>query len=73
MTLKAQFEERERQWRLFHDWEEAQLPADRPLADIFADLGAVWSWLPEEVRLADPDPEKHGVRAYHAALGKLRR
>jgi hypothetical protein len=72
MTLKEQLEQRRRQWEAFHRWEAAQPPVERPAADIIADLGAVWNWLPAEVRSANPDPEKRGIQAMRAALQRLR-
>jgi hypothetical protein len=72
MTLREQLEERRNQWAAFHRWETEQPFVDRAPADILADLGAIWSWLPPEVRAHDPDPEKTGVRAMHAALRHLK-
>ncbi len=68
VTLRQQMEERRRQWEAFHRWEAEQPPAERPPGDILADLGALWLWLPEEVRTRDADPEKQGIRAMQAAL-----
>ena len=71
-TLREQFEERERQWKEFHRWEAQQPPLEREPARILADLRTIWSWLPPEVRVEDPDPEKRGVQAMHAALSHLK-
>lgn len=73
MTLKQQLEARQRQWAAFHRWEVSQPPLDRDPAAILADLGAIWSWLPPEVRLTDPDPQKLGIQKMRAALALLRR
>lgn len=72
MTLREQLEQRRRQWEAFNRWEAEQPPAERPAADIIADLGVVWSWLPAEVRRRDPDPEKRGIQAMRRALACLR-
>ena len=70
-TLREQVEERQRQWAEFHRWEARQPPLEREPARILADLGTIWSWLPPEVRAEDPDPQKRGVQAMHAALSRL--
>jgi hypothetical protein len=72
VTLKEQFEIRRRQWAAFHRWEAAQPTVERDPAEIIADLGAIWSWLPPEVRLEDPDPAKEGIRRMRAALALLK-
>jgi hypothetical protein len=72
MTLKEQYETRQRQWDAFHRWEAENLPPAREPADIIADLGAIWSWLPPDVRYADPDPQKLGIQKMRAALARLR-
>ena len=71
MTLREQLQERGRQWKLFHEWEERNPPPDRPLAAIMADLSAIWRRLPEDVRSTDPDPEKLGLRKLRETLSKL--
>jgi len=40
---------------------------------IIGDLGAIWAWLPEEIRRHDPDPNKTGIRRMRAALAILSR
>lgn len=72
MTLKEQLEERRKQWAAFHRWEAEQPPIDRAPAEIIADIGAIWGWFSPEVRTQDPDPEKLGVWAMHAALRHLK-
>ena len=62
MMTKDQWRERENQWAGFHRWEAEQPLPDRSAGDIIADLGAIWDWLPPEVRLEDPDPEKRGIQ-----------
>jgi hypothetical protein len=39
---------------------------------ILADLGAIWNWLPVEVRTEDPDPGKVGIQKMRTALAHLR-
>jgi len=62
LTLEEQLELRLRQWAAFNRWEAGQPPIERTPAQILADLGTIWSWLPPEVRLEDPDPGKLGIR-----------
>lgn len=71
MTLREQWEERRRQWTEFNRWEEENLAPERPAAEVLADLSAIWSWLPEEVRREDSDPEKLGIRKMRSALARL--
>ena len=71
MTFHEQLRERERQWRLYHEWEEQNPPPDRPLEAIMADLSAIWRRLPADVRSTDPDPQKLGVRYLHETLKGL--
>jgi hypothetical protein len=72
VTLKEQFELRERQWAAFHRWEATQPLPERSPATILADLGTIWHWLPPEVRTEDPDPGKLGIQKMRAALGRLK-
>lgn len=72
MTLREELDIRERQWAAFHRWESAQPLPQRDPAEILADLGAIWNWLPPEVRSADPDPRKLGIQKMRAALAHLR-
>ena len=71
-TLREQLLERREQWRLFNEWEDAQPPIDRDPAAILADLGAILSWLPADVRTRDADPDKIGIQKMRAALALLR-
>ncbi|MBI3666585.1 MAG: hypothetical protein HY236_10250 [Acidobacteria bacterium] len=71
MTLRQQLRQRQQQWAEFHRWEAQQPPVERAPADILADLGAIWSWFPPEVRTRDEDPQKLGIQAMRAALAKL--
>lgn len=71
VTLRDQVEARRLQWEEFNRWEAEQPLAERSPADILADLGAVWSWLPEDVRSRDDDPEKTGIQTMRAALSRL--
>jgi len=73
MTLREQLEIRKRQWEAFNRWEEEQPLTDREPARILADLGAIWSWIPEQDRLYDPDPEKRGIQILRAACAVLNR
>ena len=68
MTARAEYEERRRQWAVFHRWEAEQPLTERAPAKILADLGAILSWLPADVRTADPDPEKLGIQALKKGL-----
>jgi hypothetical protein len=71
VTFKEQLVERRRQWEAFNRWEEQLPPAERDPARILADLGAILSWIPEEDRLHDPDPGKHGIQILRAACAVL--
>ena len=71
VTLREQVEERNRQWRLFHEWEAAQPPVDRDAARLVADVGAMLQWMPAEARVLDPDPDKLGIRKMIEALSRL--
>ena len=73
MMLREEMQERLKQWAEFNRWEAGQPPIERDPADILADLGAIWSWLPLEERARDDDPEKLGVQAMHQALSHLKR
>ena len=71
VTLREQIEERNRQWRLFHEWEAEQPPVERDASAILADLGALLRWCPAELVRQDPDPEKYGIGKMRAALSLL--
>jgi hypothetical protein len=73
MTLKEQLVERRRQWEAFNRWEEQLPPTERDPARILADLGAILSWIPQEDRLFDSDPEKRGIQILRAACAVLNR
>lgn len=73
MSLREQLEQRKRQWEAFHRWEEQQPPLERDAARILADLGTILSWIPEEDRLRDPDPDKRGIQNLRAACAVLSR
>jgi hypothetical protein len=72
MSLKEQYELRQRQWDEFHRWENEQPAIDRQPANIIADLGAILSWVSVTERLRDPDPEKIGIQKMRAALAFIR-
>ncbi len=72
VALRDELEIRRRQWAAFHRWEAAQPLSQREPAEILADLGVIWSWLPPDVRSADPDPGKLGIQKMRAALALLR-
>ena len=72
MTFREQLDQRRQQWAEFNCWEAEQPPIERSPAEILADLGAIWSWLPSEVRTRDEDPEKLGIQAMRAALALLK-
>ncbi len=73
MTLREQLEIRKQQWEAFNRWEEEQPQVEREPGKILADLGAIWSWIPEQDRLFDPDPEKRGFQVLRAAFAVLNR
>jgi hypothetical protein len=65
MGLREQFAERRRRWEEFSRWEAAHPPPQADPETVLANLGIIWSWLPEKVRLHDPDPEKLGIQQMH--------
>jgi hypothetical protein len=71
MSTREQWELRRKQWEAFNRWEAEQPPIERDPADIIADLGTLLSWLPDEERLRDPDPEKIGIQKMRAALAMI--
>jgi hypothetical protein len=71
VTLREQLEERNRQWRLFHEWDAGQQSVDRSPEAILADLSWLLQWIPADVVRSDPDPEKHGIAKMRAALALL--
>jgi hypothetical protein len=71
VNLRAQIEERNRQWRLFHEWEAKQPHISREPSAIVADLGALLAWYPPELIRSDPDPEKRGIATMRSALSLL--
>ena len=75
MISKRDWELRQAQWAAFHRWEASRGPDPHPPEAAMADVGAVYEWFPENVRLEDRDPDKIGIRrmqAVLAALGKRR-
>jgi len=72
MTMKEQFELRQRQWDEFHRWEAEQPVVERTPENIIADIGAILSWLPASERLRDPDPDKAGIQKMRAALALIK-
>ena len=71
MTLREQIAERNRQWRLFHDWEADKPTAVRSPEAVLADLGWLLQWFSPEIVRSDPDPEKQGIARMRAALALL--
>jgi hypothetical protein len=71
VNLRAQIEERNRQWRLFHEWDAQQPHITREPSAIVADLGALLAWYPPELIRSDPDPEKRGIATMRSALSLL--
>ncbi|MCP5119994.1 MAG: hypothetical protein GY953_55050 [bacterium] len=71
MSLNEQWAERRRQWEMFRQWESRQPPRQVDSTTVIGDLGAIWAWLPEQVRRRDPDPEKAGIQRMRAALAIL--
>ena len=45
---------------------------EREAADILADLGTIWSWLPPDVREHDADPEELGIQKMRATLALIK-
>lgn len=72
MSTREEWELRRQQWEAFNRWEAGQPLMERAPADILADLGTIWSWLPREVREQDPDPQKTGIQKMRAALALLK-
>ena len=72
MGTKEQLEQRRKQWAAFNRWEAEQIAPERTPAEIIADLGAILDWLPREVCMEDPDPQKRGIRKIREALAKLK-
>ena len=72
MSTREQWELRRQQWEAFNRWEAEQPPIERDPGDILADLGAIWNWLPRDVREQDPDPEKIGIQKMRAALALIK-
>ncbi len=73
MLTREEYEERKRGFEIFNRWERENLPPALGSEASVAVAGALWELLSEEVRTADPDPEKLGVRAFHAKLALLDR
>jgi hypothetical protein len=73
MISKEDWELRERQWAAFHRWEAAQPPDPHPPAASIENIGMILDWMPEDVRMFDPDPEKTGIRRMQEILGLLAR
>lgn len=59
------------QFAAFNQWEQDHRPVARPFADVLADLGFIWTWVPRDLRLADPDPEKAGLQQMRAVLARI--
>lgn len=62
MLSKEDWEIRQRQWALFHEWEAAREPDPYAWGEVIADVGAILDWLPEDVRQSDLDPGKSGIQ-----------
>jgi hypothetical protein len=71
VTLRDQIDERNRQWRLFHEWEAEQPPVSREPSAIVADLGLLLQWCPQDLISSDPDPDKLGIAKMRAALALI--
>ena len=65
---KEEIDQYRRRFDAFNAWEAEQLPVDRSPAAILADLGFLLSFVSEEERLRDPDPEKVGIQRLRAIL-----
>lgn len=64
-------EERERQWKLFHAEESADLPPERDARAVLADLSFLLQQCSPETVAEDPDPEKRGIALMRAALARV--
>ena len=71
MISREEWLERKRQFEAFNRWEEQQAPEEVDPAQLVADIGAIRDWLPFEVQIEDPDPEKLGLRRLLNALTVL--
>lgn len=72
MTLQEQFEERERMWRSFHEWERRNPAPMRSFDAVLRDLDFLLTFISPEEILHDPDPEKNGIQKMRAALALLK-
>jgi len=73
MGLRQQWEERERQWQGFHEWEAQNLAPEREPSSVLADLSFLLRSVPAEELLRDPDPEKLGIARMRATLAAISR
>ena len=73
MELRQQWEERERQWQGFHEWETQNLVPEREASAVLADLSYLLRFVPAEEILRDPDPDKLGIARMRAALAAISR
>jgi hypothetical protein len=71
MTLREQVEQYRCRMDEFNQWERRQPPIERAPAAILADLGFLLSRVSPERRLADPDPQKLGIRQMRAILARV--
>jgi hypothetical protein len=55
----------------FNRWEDENPSPPRDFAEVLADLGLIWSMLPENVRMADPDPEKLEIRRMREIFAQI--
>ena len=73
MSTKAQWEQRQQAWASWREWESAQALNTFPPDHVFAALGTILEWLPEDVRQRDPDPEKTGIGRMNEIIATLSR
>lgn len=71
MTLADQLIERRKQWQAFHEWDDSYVHPARPASKVLADISVFRSWLPDDVRNRDPDPEKLGIQRLRKTLALL--
>lgn len=71
IVSKEEWALRQSQWAAFHRWEASREPEPCRVTAVIDDLGTILSWLPEDVRLYDADPEKLGIRRMHTILAAL--
>ena len=73
MSLREELNQREQQWRLFHEAERQMITPQREPSRILADLSFLLRFCPQDEILRDPDPEKRGIAVMREALARFAR